>query len=188
MVSSILVTARLLLREWRGADFEPFAALNADPCVMEFFPRTLSRAESDAFAERAKARLSERGFGLWAVEAPDVAPFIGYVGLAETSFSAHFTPCVEIGWRLAREYWGRGYATEAAAAVLDHAFGRLGLPEIVSFTAQANRRSRNVMQRLGMRHCPSENFDHPALPQGHELRGHVLYRLRSAQWQFKHCG
>ena len=178
----MLVTHRLRLRSWQDADLEPFAALNADPFVMEFYPRTLNRAESDAFAKRANARLTERSFGLWAVEVPALAPFIGYVGLAEPSFNAHFTPCVEIGWRLAREHWGLGYATEAAAAALDYAFVRLGLSEVVSFTAQGNWRSRNVMKHLNMSHCSSENFDHPSLPEGHNLRRHVLYRLKSAHW------
>lgn len=181
MGPTILVTARLCLRGWRDTDFEPFAALNADPRVMEFFPRPLTRAESDAFARRASTGLAGRGFGLWAVEAPELAPFLGYVGLAEPTFSAHFVPCVEIAWRLAYRHWGHGYATEAATAVLDHAFGILGMSEIVSFTAHANQRSRRVMERLGMHHRPDEDFDHPALPMRHPLRRHALYRVRRGQ-------
>ena len=178
-----LTTERLRLRSWREADIAPFAALNADPRVMEFYPRLATFAESEVFAKRANAKLFERGFGLWAVEAPGLAPFIGYVGLAEPSFSAHFTPCVEIGWRLAWEHWGRGYATEAARAALRHAFGFLGLQEVVSFTAQDNWRSRRVMERLGMRHSPTDDFHHPSLPEGHALRRHVLFRLNRNQWR-----
>lgn len=175
-------TERLRLRGWRASDLEPFAALNADPCVMRFFSEPLDRARSDAFAHRAQQKLIERGFGLWAVEAPGVTPFLGYLGLAQPVFSAHFTPCIEIGWRLTRRHWEHGYATEAAMAVLDHAFGSLGLSEIVSFTAQDNQRSRRVMERLGMRYRSSEDFDHPNIPTGRPLRRHVLYRLNRAQW------
>lgn len=172
----------------------PFAALNADPVVMEHFPATLTRAESDAFAARVRGEMAERGFGLWAVEVPGVAPFVGFTGLAVPRFEAHFTgkrsaqrgpspsgviqECVEVGWRLAREHWGRGYATEAARAALAHGFRVLDLDEIVSFTAVGNARSRRVMEKLGMRHEPTEDFDHPSLPPGHRLRRHVLYRIR----------
>jgi len=177
MTPPMLATPRLRLRAWRDDDLAPFAALNSDPRVMEFFPRLLDRFESDAFARRADAKLNERGFGLWAVEAPGVASFIGYVGLAEPYFHAHFTPCVEIGWRLAFDHWGQGFATEAARAVLDEAFGRLSLTEVVAYTSRQNGRSRRVMERLGMRHSSSDDFDHPGLPQGHPLQRHVLYRL-----------
>jgi RimJ/RimL family protein N-acetyltransferase len=182
MEAPTIITQRLRLRGWRDADLEPFAALNADPRVMEFFVQPLERAQSEAFAIRAGEKLVERGFGLWAVEAPDIAPFLGYVGLAEPSFQAPFTPCVEVGWRLARQYWGQGFATEAAAAVIDYAFGTLGLNEIVSFTAVGNQRSRQVMERLGMRRHAREDFDHPNVPDGHRLRPHVLYRLVASQW------
>jgi ribosomal-protein-alanine N-acetyltransferase len=171
-----LRTARLLLRPWRDGDLAPFAALNADPAVMAYFPAPLSRAESDALAERIRTRLDVRGHGLWAVEVPRVADFIGYVGLAEPRFSARFTPCTEIGWRLAHAHWGHGYATEAGRAVLAHAFDALGQPEIVSFTTAANLRSRAVMERLGMRRDPADDFDHPNIAPGHPLRRHVLYR------------
>jgi RimJ/RimL family protein N-acetyltransferase len=147
---------------------------------MEWFPAVLSRAESDAAAAQLRAELAERGFGLWAVEAPAVAPFVGFTGLSVPRFSAHFTPCVEIGWRLAREHWGRGYAPEAARAALAHAFGPLGLAEVVSFTAAGNVKSRRVMEKLGMTRDPADDFDHPNLPPGHPLRRHVLYRLRAA--------
>jgi RimJ/RimL family protein N-acetyltransferase len=148
-------TERLLLRQWRDDDLAPYAALNADPRVMEHFPALLTREQSDASAARIRAHLAAHGFGLWAVEPVGVAPFIGFTGLARPAFEAPFTPCVEIGWRLAAAYWGRGYATEAAAAALRDGFERLGLAEIVAFTVPANRRSRRVMERLGMRHDPA---------------------------------
>jgi RimJ/RimL family protein N-acetyltransferase len=173
-----LRTERLILRPWREEDLALFAALNADPAVMGHFPSVLTRAESDALATRIRADLAERGFGLWAVEAPGVAPFIGFIGLAVPRFEAHFTPCVEIGWRIAREHWGRGYATEAARAALAYGLGRLRLDEIASFTAVGNLRSRRVMEKIGMTHDPSDDFDHPNLPPGHPLRRHVLYRIR----------
>jgi RimJ/RimL family protein N-acetyltransferase len=170
-----LRTPRLLLRQWRETDFEPFAALNADPEVMRHFPAPLTREQSNAFASRARAHIGVLGWGLWAVEL-DAAPFIGFVGLSEARFEAHFTPAVEVGWRLAREHWGRGYATEAGRAALAFGFDELGLPEIVSFTTVGNDRSRRVMERLGLTRDPADNFDHP--------RGgpHVLYRLSRANW------
>jgi RimJ/RimL family protein N-acetyltransferase len=179
----ILTTARLRLRQWREEDLAPFAALNADPQVMEFFPKVLTRAESDAVAGRIRDHFARHGFGLWAVEAPGAADFVGFVGLAVPSFEAHFTPCVEIGWRLAREHWGHGYATEAASAALAFGFGARALEEIVAFTVPANIPSRRVMGRLGMRRLPSDDFEHPAIPDGHPLRSHVLYRLRRADWK-----
>lgn len=171
-------TPRLRLRDWRDEDLAPFAAMNADPTVMEFFPRPLDRAESDAAVGRIREHFARHGFGLWAVEVPVAAEFIGFVGLSVPRFEAHFTPCVEIGWRLAREHWGRGYANEAARAVLDFGFGEMGLDEVVSFTAAGNARSRAVMERIGMTRSPGDDFDHPALPEGHPLRRHVLYRVR----------
>jgi RimJ/RimL family protein N-acetyltransferase len=177
-----LTTTRLRLRTWRDSDLPAYAALNADPQVMEHMPSLLDRAASDASAASIREHFAQHGFGLWAVEAPDVAGFIGFVGLAVPGFEAHFTPCVEIGWRLAQAHWGRGYATEAAAAAADFAFDRAGLAEIVSFTVPANRRSRAVMERLGMTHDAAEDFDHPRLPEAHPLRRHVLYRLRRERW------
>ncbi len=173
-----LRTARLHLRAWTAADLVPFAHLNGDPRVMEHFPAPLGRAESDALAARIAAHFAAHGFGLWAVAVPGVADFIGFVGLAVPSFTAHFTPCVEIGWRLSAAHWGAGYATEAAAAALDFGFGSLALDEIVSFTVPANQRSRRVMERLGMQRTADDDFDHPLLPPGHPLRRHVLYRRR----------
>lgn len=175
-----LRTERLLLRQWREDDLLPFAQLNADPEVMHYFPSSLTREQSDQLAHRAAQAIDERGWGLWAVEAVEVAPFIGFVGLAVPSFEAHFTPAVEVGWRLAKEQWGRGYATEAAGEALAFGFGELGLDEIVSFTSMANERSQRVMRRLGMVRTEEDDFDHPALPAGHPLRRHVLYRLRQA--------
>jgi ribosomal-protein-alanine N-acetyltransferase len=171
---------RVLLRRWRDDDRATFAALNADPQVMQFFPRPLGRDESDALVDRIERHFAEHGFGLWAVELPGVAPFIGFAGLAVPRFTAHFTPCVEVGWRLAAAQWGHGYATEAARAALAHGFGGLGLREVVSFTVAANWRSRAVMARLGMSYDPGEDFDHPTLPEGDALRRHVLYRLTAA--------
>jgi RimJ/RimL family protein N-acetyltransferase len=178
-----LTTPRLRLRPWRDGDLPAFAAMNADLRVMEHFPRALDRAESDALAARVRDHFARHGFGAWAVEAPGVAGFIGFVGLTVPGFRAHFTPCVEIGWRLAYDHWGRGYATEAARAVLAFGFGRLGLDEIVSLTVPANRRSRRVMERLGMGRSPGDDFDHPALPEGSPLRRHVPYRLSRDDWR-----
>jgi ribosomal-protein-alanine N-acetyltransferase len=177
-----LRTARLRLRAWRASDRVPFARMNADPRVMEHFPAPLAAAESDALLERIRAHFAARGFGLWAAEVPGGPDFIGFVGLSVPGFEAAFTPCVEVGWRLAAEHWGRGYATEAARAALAFGFGSLGLPEVVSFTVAANERSRRVMERLGMRRDPAEDFDHPSLPAGHPLCRHVLYRIARAAW------
>jgi RimJ/RimL family protein N-acetyltransferase len=173
-----LRTDRLILRRWLPDDRVPFAALNSDPRVMEHFPAALSREESDALADRIDAHFTRYQFGLWAMEIPQRTSFAGFVGLALPGFEAHFTPCVEIGWRLAAAHWGFGYATEAARAVLTFGFERLALDEIVSFTTVENYRSRRVMERIGMVHDPGDDFDHPALPDGHPLRRHVLYRRR----------
>lgn len=174
-----LRTVRLRLRRWLPQDRAPFSALNADLRVMEHFPALLSRAESDAGVDRIEAHFDRHGFGLWAVEIPGVAPFAGFIGLSIPSFDAHFTPCVEIGWRLAVAHWGRGYATEGAHAALAFGFEELALREIVSLTVPGNVRSRRVMGRIGMAHDPAGDFDHPALPEGHALRRHVLYRIAS---------
>ncbi len=174
-----LVTERLLLREWRDGDAEPFARLNADPRVMEFFPATLTRAESDAMIGRARAHFARHGWGMWAAELRGTGEFIGYIWLNVPSFEAHFTPCVEIGWRLAAEHWNRGLATEGAREALRCGFGELGLREIVAFTAPGNMRSRRVMEKLGMRRDAAEDFDHPRMAEGHPLRRHVLYRIRA---------
>jgi RimJ/RimL family protein N-acetyltransferase len=174
-------TPRLVLRQWRETDLEPFAALNADREVMRYFPAPLTRDQSDALAERERTRIDERGWGLWAVELVESGAFIGFVGLADAHFDAHFTPAVEVGWRLARESWGNGYATEGARAAMTFGFDVLGLEEIVSFTTVGNDRSRRVMERLGMTHDAADDFEHPLLPHGHPLRPHVLYRRRMAR-------
>jgi RimJ/RimL family protein N-acetyltransferase len=137
----------------------------------------LSRAESDAVVDRIAAGFAERGFGFWAVEVVGVTPFAGFIGLSVPRFTAHFTPCVEIGWRLAQPYWGRGYASEGARAVLRCAFEAAALPEIVAFTVPTNLRSRRVMEKLGMTRNPADDFDHPTVAAGHPLRRHVLYRI-----------
>ncbi|MGZ4289295.1 MAG: GNAT family N-acetyltransferase [Gaiellaceae bacterium] len=171
-----LRTDRLLLRQWRDDDRAPFAALNADPVVMEHFPSTMTREASDAFVDFNVATLAERGWGIWAVEVVATGDFVGFVGLNEPRFEAHFTPAVEVGWRLARDAWGHGYATEGARAALAFAFDEVGLEEIVSFTTVENTRSRRVMERLGMTRDPTDDFDHPRVAD-ERLRPHVLYRL-----------
>ncbi len=175
-------TERLRLRQWKAADRDPFAALNADPRVMKFFPASLDRIASDAMADHCQALIMERGWGLWATETKEAGQFIGFVGLHIPSSELPFSPCVEIGWRLAFQYWGRGFATEAARSALRVGFELLGLPEIVSFTAVSNGRSRAVMERLGMRESPG-TFEHPSVPTGHRLREHCLYRLSCKQWR-----
>lgn len=180
--ATAIETPRLRLRQWRDADYAPFVALNADADVMRYFPAPLTRAESDAMADRCRTLIAGRGWGLWAVERKLDAAFIGFVGLHEPAAALPFSPCVEIGWRLAREAWGAGLATEAARAALAYGFGTLGLDQIVAFTTLENRRSRAVMERLGMR-GDAPGFGHPALPPGHPLRPHCLYRLPRAAWQ-----
>jgi ribosomal-protein-alanine N-acetyltransferase len=171
-----LNTERLILRPWHDADREPFAELNADSEVMRYFPAMLTSEESDGLIDRITAAfVRQRGWGLWALQERASGRFLGFTGLAAVTFTASFTPAIEVGWRLRRDAWGHGYATEGARAALD--FVRLGLQQVVSFTTSTNRRSRAVMTRLGMRHDPAEDFDHPALPDGHSLRHHVLYRI-----------
>lgn len=178
-----LRTERLLLRQWREDDKAPFAAMNADPVVMEHFPSTLSKKESDEFVDRMRDHLAEHGWGLWALDLVSRGEFIGFVGLWPAGFDPfRSSRLVEIGWRLRADAWGHGYATEAAAAALDHAFETLDLAEVVSFTSAPNVRSRAVMRRLGMSHDPDDDFDHPRLPDGHRLKRHVLYRIGREQW------
>jgi RimJ/RimL family protein N-acetyltransferase len=172
-----LRTERLVLRPWRDEDLAAFAALNADPRVMEFFPKTYTPDESAEGMARIRGHFATHGFGLWALQRLEGGPIIGMAGLAVPHFQAAFTPCVEVGWRLAVEHWGHGYATEAARAALAFGFRGLNLPEIVSFTTVHNLRSRRVMERLGMSHTPDDDFMHPAIADGHPLRPHVLYRL-----------
>lgn len=168
------------MRPWRAEDREPFAAINADPEVMRFFPQLLTRGQSDEVADRIEAHMAEHGFGFWALEEFGGAPFVGFAGLGVVQFEAPFTPATEIGWRLAREHWGRGYATEAAGAALGYGFDVLGVQEVVAFAVKDNLRSRAVMERLGMTRDPADDFDHPRLPNDSPLRRHVLYRIQGA--------
>lgn len=177
-------TKRLILRRWREADREPFAALNADPDVMDYFPVRLTRAESDQMIARIEAGFDQRGYGLWALQLRATGEFIGFTGLDIPSFEAHFTPAVEVGWRLAQSAWHHGYATEAARASLACGFEEAGLEEIVSFTSAVNLRSRAVMERIGMTHDPADDFDHPHLDEGHRLSRHVLYRTSVRDWTY----
>jgi RimJ/RimL family protein N-acetyltransferase len=172
-----LTTGRLLLRRWCDADRQPFQKLNADPQVMEFMPRQLSPEDSDAMIVRIEQHFDRHGFGLFAAELIAEKAFVGFIGLSVPAFDAPFMPAVEIGWRLAAGYWGQGLATEGARAVVRHAFETAGLTSLVSFTVPQNLRSRRVMEKLGMVHDPSDDFDHPRLPEGHPLRRHLLYRL-----------
>lgn len=172
-----ITTRRLVLRRWRDADRVPFAALNADPEVTRYLRKPLTREESDAFVDRIERTFETRGLGVWAVEVADTAEFIGFTGLWPTRFDAHFTPAIEVGWRLARSAWGHGYATEAAMASVRFGFDHLGLDEIVSFTAEINTRSIAVMRRIGMVRDPADDFDHPDIPPESPLRRHVLYRI-----------
>ncbi len=172
-----LRTERLLLRRWRDSDCLPFRQMNADPRVMEFFPEPLTADASDALFDRIHAHIDCHGFGPFAVELVETGAFVGFIGLFVPEFKAHFTPAVEIGWRLAFEVWGKGLATEGAHGALQYGFNTLGLEQIVSFTVPANLRSRSVMEKIGMMRDPRDDFDHPNLPQGHPLRRHVLYRV-----------
>ncbi|WP_432737167.1 GNAT family N-acetyltransferase [Maridesulfovibrio sp. FT414] len=174
-------TNRLILRQWRSEDYEHFARLNADPQTMRFFPSPLTRPESDNLADKIVGLIAHRGWGFWAVELPGEAPFIGFVGLHIPTSALPFSPCVEIGWRLDRAYWGHGYATEAAEFALEYGFSDLQLDEIVSFTAVQNRPSQAVMKRIGMK-SNDDFFEHPELPFGHPLRLHVLCRLSRSDW------
>lgn len=182
-------TNRLCIRTWRDEDLAPFAAMNADPEVMEFFPSVLTRDESDALAANIRGKIEKHGFGFWVVETlpsgDTPAQFCGFTGVSIPSFEPPFetlsSPCVEVGWRFARAFWGNGYATEAAAAAVAYGMTVLRAPELVSFTVPENVRSRRVMERLDMVHDPESDFDHPNVPEGHRLRRHVLYRIENDQ-------
>lgn len=184
----IVKTKRLILRPWSEEDLEPFAELNADPRVREYFPGLLSRQESDESVQSMSDHIQRCGWGFWAASLALTGEFIGFIGLQNVYFSAPFNksaPAVEIGWRLAFNHWGKGYATEGALAALKYGYEILGLEEIVSFTAVANQRSRHVMEKIGMHHNLEDDFDHPKLSEGHPLRRHVLYRLEKSRWQNK---
>jgi RimJ/RimL family protein N-acetyltransferase len=178
-------TGRLRLRQWRLSDRQPFAELNADPRVMEHFPATLERTASDAMADRCASLIAERGWGLWAAEDRTTGEFIGFIGLHVPVPALPFSPCVEVGWRLAFAHWGKGYATEGAMGAFDVGFNMLGLAEILSFTTVRNFRSRAVMERLGMQRVPG-TFDHPALVAGSPLAAHCLYRVSCERWAAHH--
>ncbi|KTD25721.1 acetyltransferase [Legionella lansingensis] len=180
---NILSTERIVIREWQDSDLLPFALMNADSKVMKYFPARLTEQETRAMVERIQAHIQRHGFGLWAAELKATKEFIGFIGLNVPSFTAHFTPCVEIGWRLARSFWGQGLATEGGKAVLDYAFDKLHVQEIVSFTSERNKRSQRVMQKIGLSHDKKDDFHHPNLPIEHPLSWHVLYRLLQKDWQ-----
>lgn len=179
-IPKTLETERLLLRRWKDSDLEPFAQLNGDKRVMELFPRMLTLEETRNFIEYIEDSFEKSQFGLWAVELKSTGAFIGFVGLWKPNFEASFTPCVEIGWRLAYEHWGNGYAPEAARAVLDDGFKRVKLNEIMSFTSIHNQKSIRVMEKLGLE--KKDNFEHPQLPEGHFLRPHVRYSIKEKDW------
>jgi len=176
-----LKTDRLILRHWREADAQPFAAINANPVAMRYMPVTFGLEVTRRLIRQFEEHFHAHGFGVWAVEAPGVAPFIGFLGLQHVGFEAHFTPAVEVGWRLSPAHWGKGYATEAAKAALRFGFENLNLDQIVAFTVPANKPSWSVMERIGMTRDPKEDFDHPRLPEGDPLRRHVLYRKTCAR-------
>ena len=183
-----LRTERLILRTWQPGDREPFAEINADPVVMEHFPAPLTRAESDRFADRIEDLWRVDGWGLWAVQIAEDQSFAGFVGLNRAEFAAPFTPAIEVGWRLAQQHWGQGYATEAGRAALGYGFQELDLLEIVSFTSTVNTRSQRVMAKLGMQRDPGDDFDHPGIAPGDRLRRHVLYRLTRSDWASRRQG
>ena len=174
-----LRTARLLLRQWSDEDVAAFAAMSADPTVTQYLlPLSERGLSAETWVAGKRAHWVEHGFGQWVVELPGATSFLGVVGLETVSYQAHFTPAVEVAWRLARPFWDRGYATESARAAVDYGFDELGLREIVALTVPANQRSRRVMERLGMTRAPEDDFDHPRVPEG-PLKRHVLYRLRN---------
>jgi RimJ/RimL family protein N-acetyltransferase len=179
MQNIFIETPRLILRQWKQSDEEPYISLNADPEVMEYFPSVKTPTETLAQIERIAAYIDKNGYGFWAVERKDNQQFIGFTGICEPGFDAHFTPCIEVGWRLSKENWGHGFATEAALACLDFGFDKLSLKEIYSFTSIHNYRSEKVMQRIGME--KAGEFDHPLIADGHWLKKHVVYKISSGK-------
>ena len=188
---NVIETERLYLRQWQASDFAVFAEINADPEVMKYFPKLLTPKVSDIIASKCQQLIANQGWGLWAVSLKDRSKengaFIGFVGLNDTHADMSFAPAVEIAWRLHKDYWGQGYATEAARAALNFAFTELSLDEVVSFTAVINKRSQLVMERLGMMNTRS-NFYHPALDPNHRLAEHVLYNMTRQQWNNQLAG
>jgi len=177
-----LKTPRLLLRQWKPTDLEPFAKINADPIVMEHLLSVRTIEESAAWVERNNESFNAQGFGLFAIELNETGKFIGFVGLCPAKFEAHFTPCLEVGWRLAKEHWGNGYAPEGARRVLEFAFEELKLEEIFSWCATTNKNSIRVMEKIGLHRDFDNDFDYPSCPEGHRLRRHVLYRLKASEF------
>lgn len=188
---NVIETERLYLRQWQASDFAVFAEINADPEVMKYFPKLLTPKVSDIIASKCQQLIANQGWGLWAVSLKDSTKtyddFIGFVGLNDTHADMSFAPAVEIAWRLHKDYWGQGYATEAARAALNFAFTELSLDEVVSFTAVINKRSQLVMERLGMMNTRA-NFYHPALDPNHRLAEHVLYNMTRQQWNNQLAG
>lgn len=181
----MIKTKRLILRPWKKEDFALFAEMNKDPRVREYFPTLLTREESDEQAAKFQKHIQETGWGIWAAEVPGIADFIGFIGIQPVKF-APFTSSVEIGWRLAHQFWGRGYAPEGAEAALEFGFERLNLPEIIAFTPTQNVRSMKVMEKIGMKRDNQLDFDHPAVEAGHPLKPHVLYRIKENEWKHTH--
>ena len=185
-MQNVVTTERLILRPWQDSDLEPFAQMNADPSVREYFYKLLTKEESDHSVKLFSNHIERCGWGFWAASLLETNEFIGFIGLQNVHFAAPFNqqaPAVEIGWRLAFNHWGKGYATEGAKRALQYGFEQLNLEEIVSFTAVQNIRSRHVMEKIGMHHKEADDFDHPKLSDGHPLQRHVLYRLMSNEWQ-----
>lgn len=177
-----LETERLILRKWKEADLEPFCKITSDPEVRRYYPGVLTADETKALVTKVEAHFNKESFGLFALELKSTGEFIGYTGLMKPTIQAHFMPCVEIGWQLSKKHWGNGYAPEAAAKALEDGFVRIGLDEIVSFTTVSNDKSIRVMQKLQMTRNPKDDYSHPALPEGHPLKPHVLFRLSKAIW------
>jgi RimJ/RimL family protein N-acetyltransferase len=175
MPTIFLETPRLILRSWQQSDEAPFIALNNDTEVMEYFPALLTSAETLAMISRMSDHIAQWGYGFFAVERKDNREFIGFTGLSHPRFESHFTPCVEIGWRLSRAHWGLGFATEGAQACIAFGLNTLKLPEIYSFTSVPNIRSQNVMKKIGMNN--EGLFEHPMVDDGHFLKQHVLYKV-----------
>jgi 3-dehydroquinate dehydratase/shikimate dehydrogenase len=182
-MKKMIKTERLILRPWEESDLVPFAKINADSKVREYFPSVLSTEESNRSVEMMSDHIHKYGWGFWATSLKDTNEFIGMIGLQNVFFTAPFTPAVEIGWRLAFDHWGKGYAPEGATAVLEYGFHSLNLDEIVSFTAAQNQRSQRVMEKIGMSHHPKDDFNHPNLPADHWLKRHVLYRISRNDWE-----
>ncbi|CEG60563.1 GNAT family N-acetyltransferase [Legionella micdadei] len=185
LTMEIISSHRIRLRTWQPGDKSAFVLMNADKRVMEYFANTLTESETEALIARITSHFERHQFGLWAAELKETGDFIGFIGLSIPTFSSHFTPCVEIGWRLAHAYWGKGLATEGARAVLEYGFNQLNLDEIVSFTTASNQRSRRVMEKIGLTHREEDDFNHPNLPLTHPLSRHVLYRLSKSQWRHR---